>query len=74
MSQPALPLSPDATPSERRSQLERNASAQGQPTTLAGWQDLLGPLPPPEEGEESIETFEAALREVRAGKTRAPSL
>ena len=72
MSQPARPLPPDAPPSERRAQLERSPSAQGQPTTLAGWRDLLGPLPAHEEGEESLEAFEEALRDVRKRPGKAP--
>lgn len=72
MSQPALPS--NATPEERRAQLEKSEAAQAQPRTLAGWHELLGPVPALEEGEESWETFEAALQEAREGKVKAPKL
>ena len=72
MSQPALPL--EATPAERRTRLETSEAAQAQPKSLAEWYELLGPVPDLEEGEEPWETFEAALREAREGKSKAPRL
>lgn len=74
MSQPVRPLSPHASPTERRAQIEQSAPAQQQPTTLAGWREMLGPVPPPEEGEASMDEFEAALREIRKGKPGVPPL
>ena len=72
MSRPAPPI--EATPAERRSQLETSEAAQAQPKSLAEWYELLGPVPDPEEGEEPWETFEVALREAREGKAKAPKL
>jgi hypothetical protein len=76
MTQPAtpLPLSLETSPDERRAQLEQRAAAQEQPTTLAGWRELLGPLPPPEEGEDSIDTFEETLNSIRKRSARIPLL
>jgi hypothetical protein len=76
MTQPAtpLPLSPETTPAERRDQIEQRAAAREQPTTLAGWRELLGPLPPPEEGEDSIDTFEETLNSIRKRSIGVPSL
>jgi hypothetical protein len=74
MTDPALHLPPEASPTERRSQIEQRAVIQGQPTTLAGWRALLGPLPPTEEGEASLEAFEEALNDIRKRPARAPAL